>query len=60
MTQGLSAGAMIFWLPLFATSGFVELAIFYVLLSLFLVETKTSPLIPNWQESEMGQPDERV
>ena len=44
---------------MFATSGFDEFAIFYVL-SLFLVETKTRPLIPNWQESEMGQPEERV
>ena len=47
------------WLPVFATSGFDEFAIFCVL-SLFLAETKTKPLIPNRQESEMGQPEERV
>ena len=47
------------WLRVFATSGFVELAIFCVL-SLFLEETKTKPLIQNRQESEMGQPEERV
>ncbi len=42
-----------------ATSGFDEFAILYEL-SLFLEETKTNPLIPNRQESEMGQPDDRV
>ena len=47
------------WLPVFATSGFDEFAIFCEL-SLFLAETKTKPLIPNRQESEMGQPEERV